>query len=411
MKYLLLTRLIIFGVFLTFKLFSQEDYVIKSYDYLNFQFKGHIEGKDIYQYNPMFGSNSKLGERFNLYYSVRSSNNKVDFYFYRKYKNYVYYVYEKRKLFGKSNPDSIFLSKGNSEVISIKKIGEMNFYRNTHYLTQEEYFYFSTEIRDIDYLARIDLKQENPKMEVLPIKGRKPIIYNGWMFYEIDYMSPKYSDPPDAIYRVKIGDWRNPELIVNDVYFGGAVINENLISFRVYEKEKIRDVTYNILENSYVEIDIAPLIKYKGNIYQNTLCKDEKTGKTQICYTDVPELPDKFPHKLERQVEPNHNYLYLPHTQKLFTGTFITDSLLFFAGKKELQKLTKEQLRKLRNAFYAREGYDYDSEDLKSFFSQFKWYNKTLEIRKVNKLKNEDIYLPPADMARVKLILEVEELK
>lgn len=409
MKYCIVIFIVLLAILDIEKSFSQISQIKNNYDYDNFVFVGYKDDLIIYQYFPIFGTRYNENEKFNLYSVILKKDQQVIFKLYKEFNYNVDYIINDCLLY-RENSERYSLLR-NNEKLSIERIGNVDIYDNTHSLTQYNYFYFSTEIRDIDYLARIDLKQESPKMEVLPIKGRKPIIYNGWLFYEIDYMSPKYSDPPDAIYRVKIGDWRNPELIVNDVYFGGTVINENLISFRVYEKEKIRDVTYNILEKSYVETDIAPLIKYKDKYYQNTLCKDEKTGKTQICYTDVPELPDKFPHEFERQVEPNQNFLYLPHTQKPFAGTFITDSLMFFANKEQLKKLSKPQLRKLRNAFYAREGFDFDSKDLNDFFSQFQWYIKTLKQRRIKNSSNDDIYIPPMDMNRINLIKSVENMK
>lgn len=391
---------------------AQENSIVSNYEYSQFKFIGYNNEFPVYQCNYNYDEPIEGVINFAIYSASLETNGTILFSYLKEIgsEKWVYFAMGNKVIFEKAQGTDIYY-KFKDKVEKIKTYGSINIYRPTHYLTQKECFYFSTEIRDIDYLARIDLKQENPKMEVLPIKGRKPIIYNGWLFYEIDYMSPKYSDPPDAIYRVKIGDWRNPELIVNDVYFGGTVINENLISFRVYEKEKIRDVTCNITEKTYVEIDIDPLIKYKDKYYQNTLCKDEKTGKTQICYTDVPELPDKFPHEFERQVEPNQNFLYLPHTQKPFAGTFITDSLMFFANKEQLKKLSKPQLRKLRNAFYAKEGFDFDSKDLNDFFSQFQWYIKTLEQRRIKNSSNDDIYIPPMDMNRINLIKSVENMK
>jgi hypothetical protein len=411
MKVRLFISLMVIGISLSFHSYSQGEKVVKEFDYKNFQFKGFKEEKTIYQYNPLIGSSSKVGKRFELYYSNLSSSEKVNFHLYRKYDNYVYYIHENYILFGKSNPDSLFLNKDNHEIDAIKKIGEMNYYQRTHYLTTGHYFYFSTEIGDIDYLARIDITQEKPKMEVLPIKGRKPILYKNWLFYEIDYVSPKYSDPPESIYRVRIGDWRNPELVVNDVYSVGTVVNENIISFRIYLDKEMKHITYNMSDSTYIEKGISSLIKYKGKKYQRTLCKNPETGKIQLCFKDLPELPEDFPHKLDRDIEANHNYFHLPHTEKPFTGTFITDSLMFFADKEELQKLSKPQLRKLRNAFYAREGYDFSSQDLKDFFSQYEWYINTLERRKAFDLTNDEIYMPPANMERIRLIQSVEKSK
>jgi len=403
--------LFVFFVFFFHQSFSQKKDVVVNYEYSNFYFKGIKGEKSIYQFNyPITNSSSEVGERFDLYYPVLDSDNRVLFKFYKSFDYHIYYLKEDLILVGKSNPDSIFLMSEKEEK-SIERIGNMNFYRRTHYLTQGDYFYFSTEINKINYLARVDISADKPNVEILPLKGRNPIVYKNWLFYEIGYVSPKYSSPPEAIYRVKIGDWRNPELIVNDVYSVGTVVDENIISFRIYLDKQMKHITYNISDSTYIEKGISSLIKYKGKKYQRTLCKNPDTDKTQLCFEEVPELPEEFPHKLERDIEPNHNYFHLPHTKKPFTGTFITDSLMFFAVKEDLQKLSKSQLRKLRNAFYAREGYDFKSADLQEFFGQFDWYKKTLGRRKAYDLTNDDIYMPPANMERIRLIQSVENDK
>ena len=402
--------LFFFFVFFFHQSFSQKKDVVDNYEYSNFYFKGIKGEKSIYQFNYPITTSSEVGDRYDLYYPVIDSDNRVLFKFYKSFDYHIYYLKENLILVGKSDPDSMFLMSENEEK-SIEKIGSLNFYRRTHYLTQGNYFYFSTEINKINYLARVDISAEKPNVEIIPLKGRNPIVYKNWLFYEIGYVSPKYSSPPSALYRVKIGDWRNPELIVNDVYSVGTVVDENIISFRIYLDKEMKHITYNLSDSTYIEKGISSLIKYKEKKYQRTLCKNPETGKTQLCFKNLPELPDKFPHKLDRDTEPNHNYFHLPHTEKPFTGTFITDSLMFYAGKDELQKLSKSQLRMLRNAFYAREGYDFNSTDLKELFSQFDWYEKTLERRKAYNMTNDDIYISPADKERIDLILEIERNK
>lgn len=408
-----LVLIIFFSLFLFFnQAFPQNNEAIKNYEYSNFYFKGVKGEKNIYQFNyPITTSSSEVGERFDLYYPSLENNNRVSFKFYQSFDYYIYYMKDDLILVGKSDPDSIFIISENEEK-SIEKIGDMNFYRRTHYLTQGDFFYFSTVINNISYLTRIDVSGENPQMEVLPVKGMNPILLKNWLYYIIPYDAPGHGiSSQGSIYRVKIGEWYHPELVVDKVEFGGAVIDTHLISFGVHDRKEWRKVTYNISDSTYIEQQISSLIKYKGKRYQRTLCKNSKTNKTQLCFKDIPELPEEFPHKLKRDIEPNHNYFHLPHTQKPFAGTFITDSLMFFAGEEELNTLSKAQLRKLRNAFYAHEGYDFSSQDLKNFFSQFEWHTQTLERRKDFELTNDDIFMPPANKERIKLIQSVEQSK
>jgi hypothetical protein len=55
-----------------------------------------------------------------------------------------------------------------------------------------------------------------------------------------------------------------------------------------------------------------------------------------------------------RNISKNLITVNLANHQKLFAGTFITDKLMYNATTEELNKLKKEELRLLRNAFFAR---------------------------------------------------------
>jgi len=402
--------LFFFFVFFFHQSFSQNNDLCENYYYGNFDFAGNQNGEVIYQFFPPMGEEYEKSKKFDLFKIRLQKDGRVTFKYYKNFENNICYISDEYLLYWED--EQIFTLKRNSNSIKIDLKGDIDIYNRTHYLTQGNYFYFSTEINKINYLARINLSAKEPKMEILPLKGKEPILLGNWLYYTIAYKTSDFAvGSVSSIYRVKVGDWRKPELLIDYVEFGGAVIDTNLLSFTVYDRNEWRKVTYNILDSSYIEKGISSLIKYKGKKYQRTLCKNPKTGKTQLCFEELPELPDKFPHKLNRDIESNHNYFHLPHTEKPFTGTFITDRLMFYAGKDELQNLSKSQLRILRNAFYAREGYDFKSADLRELFSQFDWYKKTLERRKIYDLKNEDIFIPSCDMERINLILEVERNK
>ncbi|MFP4448114.1 MAG: YARHG domain-containing protein [Bacteroidales bacterium] len=412
MKRILILFLMLFGFG---GVMAQNNPVIDDYEYSKYRFIGFKGKTPVYQCIYRYDEPIKNAINFALYYSEMQKNGYVKFSFIRKFKkeHSIYYFNNDCLIYRKSKGKDIYIGKIKSKMeYQINTIGDLDIYRKTHRLTQGKYFYFSTLLNKTRYLARIDITEEQPEMEVLPIKGSEPILLDNWLYYKIAYETSKHAiGSVSSVYRVKVGNWRYPELLINNVEFRGAVIDTNLLSFTVYDKNEWREVTYNISDSTYIEQQISSLIKYNGKKYQKTLCENPETGKMQYCYEDIPELPEEFPHKLERDIEPNHNYFHLPHTKKPFTDTFITDSLLFFAGKEDLQKLSKSQLRKLRNAFYAREGYDFKSADLQEFFGQFDWYEQTLKKRKAHDLTNDDIYIPPADKERIKLIQEIENNK
>lgn len=65
----------------------------------------------------------------------------------------------------------------------------------------------------------------------------------------------------------------------------------------------------------------------------------------------------------------------------------------------------------LRNAFFARQGYQFKSDDLQEFFRQFEWYNELLKSYKVLEITNEDVVISPKDKERVELIMKIENRK
>ena len=138
----------------------------------------------------------------------------------------------------------------------------------------------------------------------------------------------------------------------------------------------------------------------------------EKNGEQVFQLKELPKPPKTFPYKISKtsNQEPRGNifqYYNIPLKEKQLPGTFITHSLLYNASESELKKLTKEQLRLLRNTFYAFQGFKFSSVDLTAFFSQFNWYIKM----KMGEKFNEDVIIWPDEKERVALIKKIEENK
>jgi hypothetical protein len=122
---------------------------------------------------------------------------------------------------------------------------------------------------------------------------------------------------------------------------------------------------------------------------------------------------DKYTHKDERILCPpdKKKVINLSNSQKPFTNSFITEELLYKTDASELKSLTKNNLRILRNAFFARQGYQFTSEDLQEFFGQFEWYHKMVERNKFLEITNDMVVIALVDKERVALIKEIEDQK
>lgn len=122
--------------------------------------------------------------------------------------------------------------------------------------------------------------------------------------------------------------------------------------------------------------------------------------------------PKAFPYKISETGNqlPKGNifrWFNIPLNEKILSGTFVTHELLYYASEEELRSLTKNQLRILRNTFYAFQGYKFLSSDLTEFFNQFDWYKKM----SMGDKSNDDIVIWPDEKLRVDLIKLIEESK
>ena len=80
------------------------------------------------------------------------------------------------------------------------------------------------------------------------------------------------------------------------------------------------------------------------------------------------------------------------------------DRKIVFLGNLDLKgDYTKEELRLLRNAIYAQYGFDFQSPDLKRYFSQFAWYMPDPN------LKMEEIILTEKEKAFIEIVVAKEK--
>ncbi|ALO13807.1 hypothetical protein L21SP5_00125 [Salinivirga cyanobacteriivorans] len=305
---------------------------------------------------------------------------------------------------------------------------------------------------DGDYIAQkiwyVDLNEANPKPKQLPIRGFGMEIIDDYLYF-YDYYNKVAYDSKYNLYRVKIGEWENAEMVFRQTYSKGYIYpDQELLFARIILNHKGVNIIYNTETHSYARLDENDIYN-TGHKIENTSSTagasfySEKydaafwKGKTRLHY--ITKLPDKYPHKfrevrgvledgtngihyqgyesfddlpqkvdLRLPIDEREKMYNFPRPPKPFTGTFITDELMYNATKEELGKLSSTTLRLLRNAFFARLGYSFESEDLQEFFMQFNWYENSLDRKK---LTNNEIIVPPQDKKRVELIMGVEQGK
>jgi len=262
--------------------------------------------------------------------------------------------------------------------------------------------YLSQTSDDTDYYFTLPIKMMDINIgdiTELPIKGVRPMLAGNYLFYA-DYSNPKQFDLVYDIYRVKIGDWDNPEKVFKKNYKNGWKVDPDgkyLVAEVISEGFKPRTVVYNIDQKKYAIVDLE---QHKRPFFFSL-------QKAAICFYDhsinsVDEEKDRFIfYPIPKE------FPYTPDWAMDFGESFINNYLLEEADEDTLRSLDKAQLRLLRNAIFARRGWRFNDRELSDFFKQFEWYNYQTNLYK----NNSEIKLTNSDKWRIKLIQNIEDDK
>lgn len=87
----------------------------------------------------------------------------------------------------------------------------------------------------------------------------------------------------------------------------------------------------------------------------------------------------------------------------LISTTLFSQEELDYEFQNEMYSMSLSELKLLRNEFFAKQGYNFKSKELKEHFSQFNWYQGTKSIDEIELSKNEQ--------AQVNFIKKVEKEK
>lgn len=276
--------------------------------------------------------------------------------------------------------------------------------------------FYKRKNKSYQRIGLIKLSLDSINLQELPIIGYDQIIYHDFVYFRSYHVCNKYSVTTHDIYRVRIGDWNNPELILEDLeHFNwtllslGIIYNHISLIERGFRGRDEKAILYNIDSGKYSIIDRIPISAsriYRGKEFWELKARNEPIIYQRPSYPEVYEYEDirELPCRMKGKLIFN-----LPLSAKQFTETFITDELLYNAGKEELKTLDNSKLRLLRNAFYARQGYRFKSKDLEEFFGQFNWYNNLVESNDYFEINNDNIVITNDDKSRVELIREVEQ--
>lgn len=349
-------------------------------------------------------------------YSIKKSDDVYGFYLIKQYpiraKN-IQFIYNEFYIEGQGtsvNNYKLNIYQNEKFLLTLNTYG-----LNYSYSDSKNVLIISAKKDDWDGLIFIDMSLPSIDPIYLPLKGYRSYIVDDWLYFAYYHENYDYSPYPDDIFRVKIGDWHNPELVftsdVSDDWFLYPESHVIATDIDLNDKglNKNNEILYDVKKKAYAIVpnmntnrsSSSAYLKYEGKYYGYYKRRDVETIGLEL----LPPLPKSFPNKEINKVLPREVWYNVPLKEKTFEGTFVTPYLLREASRSELSKLDKSQLRLLRNAIYAQYGYVFKSKELQGFYRQFEWY-RMMTVRRKN---NDDIILLPEDKERAELIREVEE--
>ncbi|MFP4026110.1 MAG: YARHG domain-containing protein [Thiohalospira sp.] len=391
---------------------------IVNYNYHAFSFIGYKDNKPVFICNPLSKHDYSVDERPGSLYFAEAHDGFLSFVLYKEID---------RKAVG----DALFIQDNcigydsfySGQTLTVRCNDEISkfefnddvFYGSYAVSSDNELVISPTDGKSaqLEYLLFDELSQSRIR---IPLIGNFPVIVNDWLYFSTYHINPKYTHYPVDIYKVKIGDWNNPELLLEEAVESWIPIpNTEIIYTRISIEGNLENVYYNTSNKTYeiTSDHFNPrMIRHGGKYKILNTCKDDATGNIKYCLKELPDFNNKiFTTKDNRAISDNLITVNLSNSQKPFTNTFLTKELLYNASETELSKLDKDKLRLLRNAFFARQGYQFKSDDLQEFFGQFEWYNQLLKSYKVLEITNEDVVISPKDKERVELMMKLENSK
>jgi len=250
----------------------------------------------------------------------------------------------------------------------------------------------------------------------LPLIGSNLYVRDNYLFFEAPRYSDYYSSFPYDVYRVRLNDLKNPEKVLIQVNKWYPYTDQILFAstdpfLRLNDRQT--NGFYNLQNQTIAEcsgIATQDIIEISGKPFLLKII--EKDGEKVFKLEGIPNPPETFPYKTsengnQQPLGELFRWYNLPLKEKTFGSSFITHDLLFNAPESELNNLSRKELRILRNAFYAFQGYKFSNPDLSEFFSQFDWYQKMSMGNK----SNDDIVIWPDEKIRVELIKKIEDSK
>ena len=280
------------------------------------------------------------------------------------------------------------------------------------YLPEKNLFFIAAHEQASIYQFALETFEFGP----LPLTGSNLYVRGDYLFFEALRYSDYYSSFPKDVYRVKLDDLKNPERVliqVNKWYpYSDEVLYASTDPFLTISGEQTNGF-YNLKDQTVAKshgIDTQDIIEINGGTYILEIA--EKNVEKVFQLEKLPHPPKFFPYKIIEtgNQEPKgkiFQWYNIPSKEKTLQPTFVTQELLYKASDSELRNLSKDQLRILRNTFFAFQGYKFSSPDLAEFFNQFDWYRKM----SMGKKSNDDIVIWPDEKLRVDLIRSIEDDK
>ncbi|HCY01058.1 MAG TPA: hypothetical protein DG754_13040 [Bacteroidales bacterium] len=135
---------------------------------------------------------------------------------------------------------------------------------------EKEVVYFAGFSED-HRVKTIAFTEKPIEIQNLPFLGFRLNVLEDYLYFDYNHIDKSKSTPvPVDLYRVKIGDWNNPELLVEFISDGWLPLNDSIVLLTLPIKGRGQQVFYNVNQKTYAPVQgklPTKEIQYEGKQY------------------------------------------------------------------------------------------------------------------------------------------------
>src|SRR6056297_2220770 len=234
-------------------------------DYKTYKFRkiGVVDHQSIFQFIRKNKSDTRIkknGATPGSLYSFNIDHNKqLQFFEYRKVpleQGNIVFIKDNKQVsiaYSINKTYSFYVFKDNSYDLIDLGLGG-GFASNFSYYEPKSFLFFSG-FSEYKYLNMLNFSEDEIEVTNLNLFSSLSKVMDDYLFFDSNHIAEDKTTPtPVDLYRVKIGDWNNPELLVEFISDSWLPLNDSIVLLTVPIKGRGKQVFYNINQKTYASV-------------------------------------------------------------------------------------------------------------------------------------------------------------